>query len=276
MKYSIRLIPAAILVLALAACSKSGNDEKTEAAASEPAATPAVLATVNGTKIPGALLEFIIAEQLPPGMQADEATRTKVREHLIQREALLQEARKAGTDKEEKVKTRMEFARDDQLLNAYIKEWLEKNPVTDEQLKADYDKKIEEIGSTEYKARHILVETEEAARELIGKLDKGAKFAALAKDSKDPGSKDHGGELDWARPVAFAPEFGAALKTLEKGKYTAEPVKTTFGYHVILLDDTRPASNPSLDDVKGQLSQEVQQENLKKHIDEVLAKAKVE
>ncbi len=271
MKYKTRLIPAALLALALGACG-----DKADTTAAADGATPAVLASVNGSKIPGALLDFVIAEQLPPGMQADEETRNKVREHLVQREVILQEARKAGADKDASIKMRMDFARDDQLLNAYLKDWMEKNPVTDEQIKADYDKKIAELGSTEYKARHILVETEEAARALIGKLEKGAKFATLARESQDPGSKDRGGELDWSRPVAFAPEFGEAIKSLEKGKFTSDPVKTTFGYHVIMLDDTRAASNPSLDDVKGQLSQSLQQENLKKYIDDAMAKAKVE
>ena len=131
---------------------------------------------------------------------------------------------------------------------------------------------------TEYKARHILVEKEAEAKDIIARLkkDPGA-FAKLAMEkSKDQGSRASGGELGWFDPRRMVPEFGAALTKLEKGKFTLDPVKTQFGYHVILLEDSRPIQAPSLEEVKPQLSQQIQQQEVMKQIDALKANAKIE
>jgi peptidyl-prolyl cis-trans isomerase C len=281
MSKHLSLIPAALaLSLMLVGCNKSNAPESSAnasapAAASAPA-TPATVAKVNGKEIPGTLVDFLIKEQIPAGTPITDELRSKIKEHLVQREILLQAANAAGIEKKPEVVQLLDYQRGDQLVQSFLKDWTEKNKTTDADVQAYFDKKIAEIGDTEFKARHILVSTEEEATALIAKLDKKAKFADLAKASKDPGSKDKGGELDWSRPAVFAPEFAAALKTLEKGKYTAKPVKTQFGYHVILLDDSRKANNPKFEDVKAQLAQSVQQEALKKYVDDLRAKAKVE
>ena len=164
------------------------------------------------------------------------------------------------------------------LANAYVQDYLKTNVVTDQALSAEYDKIKAQMSGTEYKARHILVEKEAEAKDIIAKLNKDpAAFAKLAAEkSKDPGSKVKGGDLGWFDAKAMVPEFGAALAKLEKGKFTEEPVKTQFGYHVILLEDTRPVEVPPLEAVKPQLSQQVQQQNVKKQLDSLKAAAKIE
>lgn len=255
-------VVAVVAALALAACG-----DKTPAGE--------VLVKVDGKAVTRDTLDWLIKEQLPAGTPVDDALRARAREHLVQREAILGAARKAKLDEDPGVKRRMEYIRDEQLVNAYIKDWLEKNPVNDEKLRAEYDKRVAAAGE-EYHARHILVEKEDEARAIIAKLDKGAKFADLAKASKDPGSGANGGDLGWANPATFVPEFGEALKKLEKGQYTKEPVKSQFGYHVILLEDSRKAQLPALEAVKPQLQQQLQQELLAEHLKDLVAKAKVE
>ena len=149
------------------------------------------------------------------------------------------------------------------------------HPVSDADVKAEYDKIKSQLGDKEYKARHILVEKEEEAKAIIAKLDKGEKIDDLAKQSKDPGSKDKGGDLGWANPASFVKPFADALSKLEKGKYTTTPVKTDFGYHVIKLEDTRPLKAPAFDEVKGQLKQRLEQQRVEKHIAELRSKAAV-
>ncbi len=265
------------LVMATSSYAASAEESTPAATAKAPAAASSgPLAKVNGTAIPGALADWLISEQAAQGAPVDDQLRARVRQHLIQREALLQAARKTGLEKDPAVRQRMEYVRDDQLVNAYLQDWSKKNPVSDAQVWVEYDKKLKALGDTEYNARHILVEKEDDAKAIIQKLGKGEKFATLAKASMDPGSKDKGGELGWSRPNAFVPEFSQALAKLAKGKYTTTPVKTQFGYHIIMLDDSRKAANPKFEEVKAQLSQGMQQEAVQKHIGALVAKAKVE
>ena len=150
--------------------------------------------------------------------------------------------------------------------------------VTDDMVKAEYERIKATITGTEYKARHILVEKESDARDIIARLGKepGA-FAKLAMEkSKDQGSKANGGELGWFDLSRMVPEFGAAVSKLEKGNVTQEPVKTQFGYHVILLEDSKPIEAPPLEEVKPQLTQQLQQQSLKKQLDALKASAKIE
>ena len=193
---------------------------------------------------------------------------------MVAAEAALQK----GLDKTPEVQDQLDGVRQSVLANAYVQDFVKTNPVTDEALRAEYDRIKASVSGTEYKARHILVEKEAEARDIIARLkkDPGA-FAKIAADkSKDPGSKTRGGDLGWFDAQRMVPEFGEALRKLEKGQITTEPVKTQFGYHVIALDDTRPIEPPPFDAVKPQLSQQVQQQALKKQLDDLKAKAKIE
>jgi peptidyl-prolyl cis-trans isomerase C len=245
-------------------------------------ATPALaqsakpVATVNGTAIPQARAEAFINEQKAQGAPDNEELRKAVREELIRREIISQAAKKAGLDKNIQVAAQMQLSAQAILIRAYIQDYLKKNPLTDEMLKAEYDKLKAQMQGNEYKSRHVLVEKEEEAKAIIEKLGKGEKFADLAKASKDPGSKEQGGDLGWSAPGAFVKPFSDALTALQKGKYTTTPVKTEFGYHVILLEDTRPLTPPAFDQVKPQLTQHVQQQRIEKLVGEMREKAKID
>jgi peptidyl-prolyl cis-trans isomerase C len=149
--------------------------------------------------------------------------------------------------------------------------------VTDQEIKAEYDKFAAQNSGKEYKARHILVEKEDKAKAIIAQLKKGGKFEDIAKkESKDPGSGAKGGDLDWANPGNYVKEFSEALAALTKGKMTETPVKTQFGYHIIRLDDIRDAQLPKFEDVKPQIAQQLQQQKIGKFQEELRAKAKIE
>lgn len=233
------------------------------------------VATVNGTAIPQSRADLLVTEQKSQGAPDSEQLRAAVKEELIRREVLSQEARKKSLDKSAAVQAQMDMARQAVLIRAYLQDFVKAHPVSDADVKAEYDKIKSQLGDKEYKARHILVEKEEEAKAIIAKLDKGEKIEDLAKQSKDPGSKDKGGDLGWANPASFVKPFADALSKLEKGKYTTTPVKTDFGYHVIKLEDTRPLKAPAFDEVKGQLKQRLEQQRVEKHIAELRSKAAV-
>lgn len=234
------------------------------------------IATVNGKTIPQARMDALMAIQLQQGMQPGPQLQGNVREELIRRELLVQEAEKKGVDKKTEVQAQVALARQAVVIGAYLGEYVRAHPVTDEMLKAEYDGIRKALGEKEYKARHILVDTEDEAKAIIAKLKKGEKFDDLAKQSKDPGSKDKGGDLGWANPANFVKPFSDAMVKLEKGKFTETPVKSDFGWHVIQLDDTKATEPPSLDEVKPQLTQRLQQQLIQQHVLDLRAKAKVE
>ena len=234
-----------------------------------------IIATVNGTPIPQYRADALIGAQTAQGRPDTPDLHQAVREELIRRELLAQEAHKMGIDKKPEIQGEMELARQSVLIGAYMQEYLRSHPISDAAVKKEYDSVKAKLGDKEYKARHILVGTEKEAKDIIAKLDKGAKFEDLAKESKDPGSKDHGGELGWAAPTSYVQPFADALVKLQKGKYTETPVKTDFGYHVIMLEDTRPLKLPTLDETKAQLVQRLQQQMVEKHILALRSKAKV-
>ena len=236
----------------------------------------ATFVTVNGKAIPKVRADALIAGQTAQGQPDSPELRKAVMEELIRREILAQEAVKKGFDKKPEVQGQIELARQGVLIGAYLNEYVRTHPVTEDQIKNEYEEIKAKLGNKEYKARHILVETEPEANAIIAKLKKGEKFEDLAKDSKDPGSKDRGGDLGWANPASFVPPFSSAMTKLEKGKFTETPVKTDFGWHVILLEDTRELKLPIYDEAKAQISQQLQQRMVQKHIDELRAKAKVE
>jgi peptidyl-prolyl cis-trans isomerase C len=201
----------------------------------------------------------------------------QLKEEIIAREIFVQEAQARGLDATEEYKNQLELTRQSILIRELFADYQAKNPVTDEEIKAEYDKFASANAGKEYRARHILVEKEDQAKAIIAKLKKGAKFEDIAKkESKDPGSGANGGDLDWANPANYVKEFSDALVALSKGKTTETPVKTQFGYHIIRLDDVREAQLPKLDDVKPQIAQQLQQQKMSKFQEDLRAKAKVE
>lgn len=233
-------------------------------------------ATVNGVAIPQSTAEAFIAEQKAQGAQDSAELKNAVKEELVRRELLTQEAKKKGLDKKPAIAAQAELARQAIYIRAYIQDFVKANPISEAQLKSDYETIKAQLGGTEYKTRHILVEKEDDAKAIIVNLKKGAKFEELAKQSKDPGSKENGGDLGWSSTASYVKPFGDALAKLEKGKYTEAPVKTDFGYHVILLEDSRPLTPPVFDTIKPQLAQRAQQVQIEKLVNDLRSKAKVE
>ena len=245
------------------------------------------LAIVNGKPVPLSRVEVLTQQvtkqqqgrPMPPEMQS------QIKDEVIAREVFMQEAQKRGLDAGDDFKNQLELARQTILIRELFAVWQKDNPVTDAEIKAEYDKFAEQAKAQagdgkEYRARHILVDKEDEALKLIAELKKKAKFEDLAKKhSKDTGSGAKGGDLDWSGAGSFVKEFSDAMVALKKGQMTEKPVKSQFGYHIIRLDDLREAKAPelpALEQVKPQISQQLQQQKLAKYQEDLRAKAKVE
>ena len=235
------------------------------------------LAVVNGKPIPKERVEVLKQQVERAGRQITPEMEGQIKDEIIAREIFMQEAQKRGLEASSDYKTQMELARQTILIRELFNDYQTKNPVTDAEIKAEYDKFAAANSGKEYKASHILVEKEDDAKAIIASIKKGAKFADIAKkQSKDPGSGANGGDLDWANPSSYVAEFTEALIKLPKGQMTQTPVKSQFGWHIIRLDDTRDAQLPKLDEVKPQVAQQLQQQKLAKFQEDLRAKAKVE
>jgi peptidyl-prolyl cis-trans isomerase C len=243
------------------------------------AAMPAMaqnLAVVNGKPVPSSRADAMIKQMAAQGQQDSPQLRAMVKEELVNREILMQEADKLGLSSSPEVKNQMEMARQSIVIRALVADYVKKNPVSEADMKAEYDKFKAQAGDKEYHARHILVEKEDDAKAIIAKLKAGAKFEDLAKQSKDTGSAANGGDLDWAPPSAFVKPFSDAMTGLQKGQVTETPVQTQFGYHVIKLEDSRPAKVPSFEEVKPQIAESLQQQKLQAYQQELKKKAKIQ
>jgi peptidyl-prolyl cis-trans isomerase C len=235
------------------------------------------VATVNGKPIPAAKVDQVVKQVVAQGKATDSPQlREAIKKDLIGREVLIQEADKQGVGTRPDVKNAIDNARQSIIINAMLADYIKKNPVKDADIKAEYDKYKAQVGDKEYHARHILVGTEDEAKQIIAKLKGGAKFEDLAKQSKDPGSAANGGDLDWASPASFVPEFSKAMTSLQKGQITETPVHTQFGYHVIKLEDVRAAKVPPLEEVKQQVAESLQQRKLAAFREELMKKAKIQ
>ena len=235
------------------------------------------IAIVNGKAVPKARVDVLLQEAARAGQQIAPEMQAQARDQVVLREIFVQEAEKRGLAASADYKARMELARQTVLIRELFEDYRKKNAVTDEAAKVEYDKFKAQATGTEYRARHILVEKEDDAKALIAQIKGGAKFEDLAKkNSKDTGSAENGGDLDFAKPESYVPEFSTALQKLKKGELTEMPVKSQFGYHVIRLEDTREASFPGFDDVKAQIKQRMEQARLQQSQEELRRKAKTD
>ncbi|MFO1220213.1 MAG: peptidylprolyl isomerase [Burkholderiaceae bacterium] len=235
--------------------------------------------TVNGKPVPKARVEQLItqAKRANPGQALPPEMEQRARDEVVLREIFAQEAEKRGIPASADYRAQLELLRQTVLIRELFADFQKKNPVTDAEAKAEYDKFKAQSTGTEYRARHILVENEDEAKKLITQLKGGAKFEELAKKhSKDTGSGENGGDLDFAKPDTYVPEFGKALTALKKGEMTPEPVKTQFGYHIIRLEDTREAQFPEFNAVKPQIEQRLVQAKLQKYQEDLKKAAKTD
>ncbi len=241
------------------------------------AAAPAAAAAKTGDiTVSQTQLDLIVKERVAQGQADTPELRAFLRDELVNRELFIRAAKAKGLDRDASMKTQMQVAADSILIRAYLNDYMGANGVTDEALKKEYETIKAGLGDKEYRARHILVEKKEDAEGLIKQLQAGSKFEDLAKaNSKDPGSKDNGGDLDWAVPSNYVKPFADALVALQKGKYTPTPVQSPFGFHIIQLDDIRDAKAPSFEEVKAQLTQRLQGQVVERHLIELRTKAGV-
>jgi peptidyl-prolyl cis-trans isomerase C len=233
-------------------------------------------AMVNGVSIPQSRIDLRVKVATTQGGQTDSPDlRKAIRDDLINLEVISQAAVKNGLDKQTESAQQIELAKQSVLAGAYVQDYTKKNPISEDSLKQDYEAMKARVGNKEFKVSHILVATQEEAQ-AVAKRVKKEKFGKVAKEkSKDPGSKDNGGDLGWTVPSNFVQPFGEAITKLAKGQ-VSEPVQTQYGWHVIKLEDTRELKVPSFEEVKPNLEKRKQQEAIQKLITELRDKAKIE
>lgn len=245
------------------ACAAGALSLALSAALMPVAASAQNVAIVNGKGVPKARVDAMMKQITRQGQPVTPELEQQVRDEVVLREIFMQEAEKRGLTGSPEYKQQLELARQNILLRELFVDQQKRNPVTEADIKAEYDKFRAEAGGKEYRARHILVEDEATAKSLIAQLKGGAKFEDLAKKhSKDPGSAASGGDLDWASPGSYVPEFSEAMVKLNKGQVGETPAKSQFGFHVIRVDDVRDAELPSLDEIRPQIEQRLQQQKM--------------
>jgi peptidyl-prolyl cis-trans isomerase C len=262
---------AATALLALGACKDAGKPATTAAPDKPP------VATVNEQPVSAELFNTFLQTR---GKKADDLKPEDRKEALDKITAIIaaeQEAEKEGLAQEPETRAQLEFQRLNVMLGALAQKYLKDKPATDAELKAAYDARVAEMPKLEYRARHILVEKEETAQEVLAKLAKGAKFEALAKQYSTDPSKEKGGDLDWHTAAQWVPPFAEAVQKLAKGETTKAPVHSQFGYHIIRLDDTRPTpAPPAFETVKDRLAPAVQNKKFVDYIESLKKAAKID
>ncbi|GIK85051.1 MAG: peptidylprolyl isomerase [Burkholderiales bacterium] len=268
------LLPAAALhAQAPAPAPKPATPAAAPKPATPAAPKPAAAQPQGKTLYTQAQFDLLLRERMAQGQPDSPELRNAVRDELNTRALLVQEARKKGLEKKEDVKTQMDLASQTVLVRAYVNDWVSANPIPEEAMRKEYESIKSQIGDKEYKVAHILVEKEDEAKQVIADLQKGGKFDEIAKQrSKDPGSKDRGGDLDWNAPGNFVKPFSDAMVKVEKGKFTPQPIQSPFGWHVIRVDDVRDAKVPAFEEVKPQLQQRMQQQAVERYLRDLRAK----
>lgn len=266
----------AATLLLLTACGQAGTPGAAESGPS--------VATVNGQAVSASLFDLYIGTVTQqPAENVPAEQKTELLDQLVAMRLAADAAQKAGLDKDDAVLAQMELTRLNVLADAQFKKYLEDNPVTDAEVQAEYDTQVAAMpkaGGQEYNASHILVDSKTTADGIIAELKAGGDFAKIAQEKSKDGSKDNGGNLGWFTPETMVKPFSDAVVALEKGKYTEAPVESQFGWHVILLNDSRvgapPPAPPALADVRDRVVQLVQQKKLRTYLDDLRKAADIQ
>ncbi|MDA8225129.1 MAG: peptidylprolyl isomerase [Betaproteobacteria bacterium] len=260
---------------ALTGCNAAEDNKPASAAApAQPAGK--IMAVVNGVPIPQEELNVLEQDRSAQGQPINDQAIAAMRDSLINGEILAQQAQKKGIDKTSNFQMHLQLAKTQMLAQAFIADYVRANPVSEDAMKAEYNRVKAMMGTKEYEVSHILVDNEAEARSIIAQLNKKAKFSELAKkDSKDA-SASNGGQLGWIAPANLVKEFADAMVQLKKGEYTREPVHTKYGWHIIKVDDIRDLKFPAYDQVKNQLRTDLEQQEIRKLISDLRASAKIE
>ena len=233
-------------------------------------------AIVNGKPVPASHVEAIVSEVTKQGQEDSKELRETIRQNLILREVLVQEAERKKLGNRPDVRAQTELMRRNILIRALMDDFFSQHPVTETDITNEYQRLKVLAGDTEYNAQHILVATEDEAKAIIEQLNKRQNFDKIAKEkSADTTTAAAGGDLGWSIPSVYVEPFATALLQLKKGEFTSAPVKTDFGFHIILLKDTRPMVFPPLEEVKVGLEQELQEAKWNQYISGLRSKANV-
>lgn len=280
--------------LLLSGAALAADDKKAEAAAPTAPTAPTALtapappakpveftipdpvAVVNGKPIPKAAFEQYV-QQLRGRTKVDspEASKSLI-DQLVLEELLVQQADKQKLAETPEIKQQLAMVQRSLLASSVIRRMLNDNAPGEDAIKKEYETATAAMKGKEYKASHILVDSEDKAKEIIAELKKGGNFAELAKAKSSDSSKDNGGDLGWFTPSMMVPPFAQAVAKMEKGKYSEQPVQTSFGWHVILLEDVRDATPPSLDELRPQITQMLQSRMVNDYLEKLKADAKVD
>jgi peptidyl-prolyl cis-trans isomerase C len=265
---------AALVILAAITVNTVYAEDKIASGAATTDAN--AITTVNKTPIPQARIDMRVKAAAQQGQADSPELRKMVKDDLINLEVISQEATKKGLASQQDVVQQIELARQSALAGAYVQDFVKTHPIAEEALQKEYTNLKSHLGNKEYKVEHILVDSEKEAQAIIAELKKkGSKFDKIAKkSSKDPGSKDKGGDLGWTVPSNFVQPFGEAILKLNKGE-TSAPVQTQFGWHVIKLEDTRELKAPEFDAVKQNLERRLQQQSIQEEIKKLRANAEI-
>lgn len=275
MKRLLIAFAAVALGLGLAACNQKDNSGSM--AGADSADQGPVIAKVNGKPVTEAVFKTYLDRRTGGGkVDLNDDQRKELVDQVVNIELLAQHAEDQGLDKKSDTATELEIQRSQLLANAAIQNYLDQNPITDQDIKDAYNKRVEEMPKKEYKARHILVKTKAEAEDIIKQLNNGGDFKKLAAKSIEPGAEKRGGELGWFSPDQMVEPFANAVEGMDKGSYTKEPVKTQYGWHVIQLEDVRKSPTPTLDDLKPQLKSMLQRQKIQGYINDLRGKAQIE
>jgi peptidyl-prolyl cis-trans isomerase C len=277
MKRRILALALCLPALALAQQLPTKEPAKPAAAPAKPVPATGPVATVNGQVIPRQRMDVVIRQNLGRGAADSDALRVQVREALINNELLVQEGNRSGVAKRADVQAQIDLTRQEVIANAVIGEYMKAHPISDADVQKEYDRAKAQTGDREFRARHILVATEDDAKSVLADLKKGGKFEEIAsKRSLDEGTRPKGGDLDWNVPANFDKAFSDAMVKLEKGRITETPVRTRFGFHIIMLEDVRAVAFPKLDQVKAQVQQGLVNQRVEALLRDLRGKAKIE
>jgi peptidyl-prolyl cis-trans isomerase C len=274
---NLRKVLLAGALLSLAGCDQMQSTLNTTDSGSTPAAavTGDIIATVNGSPITAQVLDVYKQQRAAKGIQPDTSDDTAVLNELVALELMRQEAVNSGAKADPVINATLDQLDRSTLAGAAIKSFITTNETSEEDLRNAYDTGVGKPGK-EFNARHILVETEQEAKDIIVLLDAGGDFAELAREKSTGPSGPNGGELGWFGAGQMVKPFAEVTATLEKGSYTKEPVQTQFGWHVIRLEDSREGTPPPFEDVKERLKMMLANQKLQKHIEQIKASATID
>ena len=274
---SLLVLAPMLVVGALGGCDQMQTALKPQQQADDASAalTGEVVATVNGAPITQQVLDIYHRQRAAKGGGQSSDDPQDALNELIALELMRQEAVSKGAESDPVVVATLNQLERNTFASIAIQNFMKENEVSDEAVREAYDSSVGKSG-LEYNARHVLVDTEEAAKEVIEQLDGGADFAELAKEKSTGPSGPAGGELGWFSAGQMVKPFSDATAALEKGAYTKEPVQTQFGWHVIRLEDSRESTPPPFEDVKDRLKLMLTNQLLQEHVEQVRSSATIE